>query len=236
MELTLESAFSLGGLVGHLSYLLLVVSMLMRVMWVLRLLVIASAFAAIAYDLIWLKDPVGVFWETLLVVVNITQLAITYRQNRRATFTPREAAFVHSAFPGLNNTLKRRLLAKGAWAEAAPGTELITAGAPVTHLIYIAEGTAQVTIAGGIVNQSGPGDFIGELTVLDAAPATGTVTATEALRYWAIEGEALRRLVAANDDINQAVSASFHRHMLTKLLAANAQILKLGGLPAGRLT
>lgn len=56
-------------MVGHASYLLLVISMMMRLMTWPRLLVIA--FTAIAYDTIWLKDPVGVFRETLLVTVNI---------------------------------------------------------------------------------------------------------------------------------------------------------------------
>ncbi|MEO1158958.1 MAG: cyclic nucleotide-binding domain-containing protein, partial [Pseudomonadota bacterium] len=75
MELTLESAFSTGGMVGHFAYLLLVVSMLMRRMFLLRIFVILSATIAIAYALFWLKDPIGVFWESLLVVVNAVQLA-----------------------------------------------------------------------------------------------------------------------------------------------------------------
>ncbi len=77
MDLTLKSAFLTGGMVGHLSYVLLVLSMVMRRMSLLRMLVIASAFVAITYDWFWLKDPVGVFWETLLVLVNIVQLSIT---------------------------------------------------------------------------------------------------------------------------------------------------------------
>jgi hypothetical protein len=73
MDLTLESAFSTGGLVGHASYLLLVLSMMMRGMTLLRIFVILSAFVSILYDMVWLKDPVGVFWESMLVLVNIVQ-------------------------------------------------------------------------------------------------------------------------------------------------------------------
>ena len=43
MELTLASAFSQEGLLGHAAYVLLVLSMLMRTLLWLRLLVIASA-------------------------------------------------------------------------------------------------------------------------------------------------------------------------------------------------
>ena len=194
MELTLESAFSTGGLVGHLSYLLLIVSMVMRVMWVLRVFVILSAFTAIAYDFIWLKDPVGVFWESLLVLVNIVQLSITYAQTRFEKFTDHEASFVHGAFPGLSNTLKRKVIRKGHWLEADAGTVITRAGEPVEKLVFIAD---------------------------------GTVTP---IRYWAIRGDDLRSLVESNEEINQAVYASFHRNMLTKLVEANRLLDKSGGM------
>lgn len=83
MELTLESAFSSEGALGHFAYLLLVSSMLMRRMFWLRLLVIASALVAIAYSALILTDPVSTFWETLLVIVNIGQLSLSWWQDRR---------------------------------------------------------------------------------------------------------------------------------------------------------
>ncbi|MGJ8603785.1 MAG: Crp/Fnr family transcriptional regulator [Marivita sp.] len=226
MELTLESAFSIGGLVGHLSYLLLVLSMVMRVMWVLRVLVILSAFVAIAYDFIWLKDPVGVFWETLLVLVNIVQLSVTYAQNRFEKFDGREAAFVHDAFPGLSNKLKRKIIRKGAWHDADVGTKFTQAGSPVDNLIYIADGTVEITGKETTLGQCLPGDFVGEMTVLTKAAATGTAIALTPITYWAIKGDDLRSLVATNEEVNQAVYASFHRNMLTKLVAANSLLDK----------
>lgn len=228
MELTLESAFSTGGIVGHLSYLLLVISMLMRVMWVLRVLVILSAFFAIAYDLIWLKDPVGVFWESLLVVVNIAQLSITYVQNRFAKFNSVEASFVHKAFPGLDNTLKRRILNHGSWVDAGTGAVLTKVGELVQRLVYIANGEVEISVNNSIVGHCGNGDFIGELTVLSGKPATGTAGITHPTLYWAIDGDALRKLVASNDEISQSVHACFHHSMLSKLVASNHQLQKSG--------
>jgi hypothetical protein len=230
MELTIESALSIGGLVGHLSYLLLVISMVMRVMWILRVLVIASAFVAIAYDLIWLKDPVGVFWESLLVLVNIVQLSVTYAHNRFERFDSVEASFVHNAFPGLSNALKRKIISQGTWLEAKHGTEFTKAGEPVEQLVYIADGEVEVTVNHNTVGHCRNGDFVGELTVLSAGRATGTAVSKGSTHYWAIPSESLRSLVASNDEINQAVHASFHRSMLSKLVAANHQLEKAGGL------
>ena len=48
MELSLDSVLSPGGWVGHLSYFLLVLSMLMRHIGALRILAILSALAGIS--------------------------------------------------------------------------------------------------------------------------------------------------------------------------------------------
>ena len=229
MELTLDSAFSTGGLVGHLSYMLLVASMVMRVMWALRVLVIASAFVAIAYDLIWLKDPIGVFWETMLVIVNIAQLCILGLKNRFEKFNGVEAAFVNAAFPGLSNALKRKIIRKGAWHTAGAGTVFTTEGVPVEKLIFVSQGTVDVTMNGSNVGACGPGDFVGEITVMAEGPATGTAVSRGTTSYWAIPGHDLRALVASDEDISQAMQASFHKNMLSKLVAANAQLGRVGG-------
>ncbi len=230
MELTIESALSTGGMVGHLSYLLLVLSMVMRVMWVLRVLVIASACFAIAYDLIWLKDPVGVFWETLLVLVNVIQLTLTYLHNQHAKFDEVETVFVDASFPGLSNVLKRKILDAGTWQDGAPGLTLISEGQPVDRLIYIARGEAEITLSGSVIGRCQAGDLIGEVTALAGGEATGTATLVEPTRYWAISARNLRELVASNEEIGQAVRASFHRSMLAKLVAANDNLQKSGGL------
>lgn len=52
MDYWINAAFSTGGFVGHLFYVLLIISMTMRDITYLRLFVIASALVGIAYDLV----------------------------------------------------------------------------------------------------------------------------------------------------------------------------------------
>ena len=73
--------FLTDGLVGHLSYIFLIVSSLMRRMMLLRLFLVASAVTGIAYDWIWLGNVVGVFWEGLLIAVNVTVDTISQIQS-----------------------------------------------------------------------------------------------------------------------------------------------------------
>jgi CRP-like cAMP-binding protein len=227
MELTLESAFSTGGLVGHTSYLLLVISMLMRQINLLRMLVIASAFVAIAYDAIWLKDPVGIFWETLLVAVNIVQLSITYFENRVVRFTDEEDNFCSTRLAELERGERRRLLNKGLWVTGLPGTMLTREGEAVSHLVYLASGRVNIESAGHTVATCEPGSFIGEMTVFDGEAATGTaVVATEA-RYWMIEANLLRELADKRPETGQALQRSFAQNLKDKLIQSNTMISTL---------
>ena len=226
MELSLESALSAGGLVGHLSYLLLVISMLMNRLSLLRMLVIASALAAIVYDWVWLRDPVGVFWETLLVTVNIVQLLILYWKNTNARFSDDELAFVLGKFPGLAKGQSRQLLNLGDWQEAGDGTVITTEGVNAGKLTYVARGLVDVMVDNKKVAECGQGDFIGEMTVLNSEPASATTVVNGQAQLWCIDANVLSKILSRNPEIRREIDASFARNYKEKLINTNQLIAK----------
>jgi CRP/FNR family transcriptional regulator, cyclic AMP receptor protein len=58
------------------------------------------------------------------------------------------------------------------------GTVIAREGDPGVGLFIIAEGTTDVTIGGRRKAKLGPGDFFGEIALLDGGPRTATVIAT----------------------------------------------------------
>jgi hypothetical protein len=223
MELTLAAALSAEGLVGHLAYVVLVLSMLMRRLLWLRLLVILSALLAIAYGAAILGDPVTVFWETLLVVVNIGQLLITHWRSLRARFSPDEQALIARHLPGLNRGEARALLDLGRWTDLTDGAPLTREGVPVAHLSYLAAGQAEVRVAGMRVSDCRAGDFVGEMTALTGLPATATVMACGPITVWQADAAALRAAVARHDSLAQALEVAFARSYRAKIVAMNRQ-------------
>jgi CRP/FNR family cyclic AMP-dependent transcriptional regulator len=57
------------------------------------------------------------------------------------------------------------------------GTVIAREGEPGVGLFVIVEGKAEVTIGGAMKAKLGPGDFFGEIALLDGGPRTATVTA-----------------------------------------------------------
>ena len=89
MDLTADNLFSVGKLVGHLSYVLLVLSMMMRSMTWLRVIAVSAGLTSGAYGYFWLNDPVTVFWEAVFVLINLVQLLILAFENRKRLLQPR---------------------------------------------------------------------------------------------------------------------------------------------------
>jgi hypothetical protein len=221
LELTLESAFSTGGLVGHFAYLLLVISMLMRSLFWLRVLVIASALIAITCAAVWLNDPVSTFWESALVIVNVIQITIEWRANRRARFTPEEQAFVNARLQGLGKFEARRLLDLGSWIDAPEGTRLTRQGELVENLVYLTEGTVAVMVGGRRVATCAPGSFVGEMSLVGGGPASADTVVETSARYWAVPMATVIKLRDQNSRLVAALEVAIAHDLKSKVVAAN---------------
>jgi CRP-like cAMP-binding protein len=68
--------------------------------------------------------------------------------------------------------------------DLAPGTTLITQGQNMTHMSIISTGEAVVTVDGTNVGAVGPGDVVGELSLIDDAPANASVTFEDGGTVW----------------------------------------------------
>lgn len=69
------------------------------------------------------------------------------------------------------------------------------------RLYVIMSGTAEVTIDGAAVATYGPGDYFGEMSVLDGKPRTATVTATADLATMGLTSWNMRALLREEPDI-----------------------------------
>ncbi len=227
-ELTADQLFSPGQMVGHLSYVLLVLSMMMRQMTWLRIIAVSAGLTSAAYGFFWLRDPVTVFWEIVFVATNLVQLTIIAYENRKRAFTDEEQIVVDAMVPGVDMRYVRRLLKLGAFKEAPAETELTTQGRMVDELVLITRGTVQVEKDGRIVGACGEGDFIGEISFLSKDPATATVLVTNPVHYMAFDCGELRGFLNRHPELGRAVEASFNRNLMAKLVRTSHAVTQGG--------
>lgn len=221
LPFALDFSFVTDGWPGHLSYLLLVLSMLMRRMLWLRLFVIASAIAGMVFDHYWLGNPVGVFWQGLLVLVNVGELVLLWRDDHRASFSPEEDQFRANLLHDLSPGHTRRFLDRGRWEDLPDGAVLTTEGKAPDFLTYLARGTVRVATRDRVVRVVEEGHYIGEMSVMGDGIAVATATAQGDVRVWRIERPKLDRIRDRTPAIMSVVEAGIARDMRAKLVFQN---------------
>jgi CRP/FNR family cyclic AMP-dependent transcriptional regulator len=81
------------------------------------------------------------------------------------------------------------------------GTVVATEGDPGVGLFVIVEGQAEVTIGGKRMARLHPGDFFGEIALLDGGPRSATVTAVSDLRLLGLTEWVFRGLLQEHPSI-----------------------------------
>jgi CRP/FNR family cyclic AMP-dependent transcriptional regulator len=81
------------------------------------------------------------------------------------------------------------------------GTVIAREGEPGVGLFIIVSGTAEVTIGGKRKTRLGPGDFFGEIALLDGGPRTATVTAVTDLELLGLTEWVFRGLMQEHPTI-----------------------------------
>lgn len=112
-----------------------------------------------------------------------------------------------SLFAGLSRRDIRRVAALGDVVEAPAGRALTTQGEFGLEFFVIVGGTATVTHDGVDVAQLGPGDFFGELALVDRTRRTATVTANTPMRLLVIHTSAFASLLSNHPQVGARVLA-----------------------------
>ncbi|MEI9900689.1 MAG: cyclic nucleotide-binding domain-containing protein [Hyphomicrobium sp.] len=218
-----------GALFGHFTYLLLIVSMLMRTIVWLRLFATAAGIAKIVYRTWFVFDPVSILWESLFVLVNIGELLLIWWQNRPPTLNSEERGLVDTVAPKLSASAVRALIRQARWRNAAAGEALTRQGVAVGGLIYIAAGEVDIEAGGRRIGGCGPGDYLGEMTWADGAPATATAIARGPVRYAWFDRAALGPALRKREVLRYALQASISRNLIDKLRRATGRDLEPPG-------
>jgi len=207
--------------VGHLNYILVILSVSMSNMRWLRIFAIASGVTGVFYYGFLTSDRISATWEFVFTMVNAVQLAVVLFAGRRRVTDEDEMFFVRTVMPTLEANLRALMLKRARWVTREPGDVLVEEGAQSPQLVFIARGAASVEAAGVMVGVCGPGDFLGEMSFLTGRPASATVRVSNEIRCCVYDPAALRILIRKNPGIRQALEFSFNRNLVGKLERMN---------------
>lgn len=111
-------------------------------------------------------------------------------------------------FAGLSRRQIKKLVGAGKEVRSIAGKSLATEGLGALALHVIMEGTAEVTRAGSSLRELGPGDYFGEISMIDGKPRSASVSATSDLTTFAIPHTQFADMVQRDAELASALLKS----------------------------
>jgi CRP-like cAMP-binding protein len=116
-------------------------------------------------------------------------------------------------FSELSPRQLRRVLRSTEEYRYREGSEFVREGARSEQLFVILEGRARVRRRGRTVARLGPGDFFGEISLLDGLPRTATVVADGDVRCLVLLRKEFEHIVTDMPQVGTAVMRSLARRL-----------------------
>lgn len=211
------------------SYAMLVAAALAARRSTARLFLALAAALALSVAVLWTGNLVGAGWMLLLLIAALSLFVAEESRNRRARFTPDDEMMRLAVLQGVPKAVARHLIDQGLWLTGTAGDTLTEEGHPVQHVVFLAEGAAAVISGGQRVATLGPGDLIGEATILTGEAATATVKLDGPARVWCGPADRLRMYLGENPEVRAALQSRFSDALKEKLVATNRALAEARG-------
>jgi CRP-like cAMP-binding protein len=114
-------------------------------------------------------------------------------------------------FASLSDAEREALASDFSEKTAEAGSHLIGEGAPGYSFFVLTEGTAVVTARGETLAELGPGDYFGEIAILEGGRRTASVTTTSRVKLLVMSADAFRRLQDTHPQIAAEVGVTVRR-------------------------
>ena len=118
-----------------------------------------------------------------------------------------------SLFAGASRSRLNNLAAHTDQIDVSAGSVLVREGRPGHAFYIVVEGCAEAASEGRVVASFGPGDFFGEISMIDRDPAVATVTATTRCSLLVLGHDQFRRALQSDPDLEVTVTLAMRRRL-----------------------
>jgi CRP/FNR family cyclic AMP-dependent transcriptional regulator len=108
-------------------------------------------------------------------------------------------------FSSLSRRQVKKLVSAGREVRSEAGKAIAEEGLGALAFHVILEGTAEVSRAGSQLRSLGPGDYFGEISMIDGKPRSATVSATSDVTAFAIPHAQFKALLQTDSDFAAAL-------------------------------
>ncbi len=206
-------------IIGHLSFIAIAASFLVKdILW-LRAVSILASILAIIFNYFVDAGPIWLVigWSIVFILINSYNIILLLQERRGVTFSPEEQEMYETVFQGFSPVEFMKLLRIGQWREVDVEQVLVKQGQNVDEILFIYDGRADVFNNDQKINQLKDGAFIGEMELARDRPAVATVKSTTPVRIIAWPVVDLKQFLIRNPSMNSTIQSIFSADLIQKL-------------------
>ncbi len=213
----------MGGLSSILGYgaaLLLIAAMAVTTMRRMRYAALAAGVAGLIHFL--LRDDWSMaVCAAVFVAVNAIQIAAIRKRARGGALIEEEIRLFERLLGIENPRRQRHLRDLMRWRDVAAGEVLMMQDQRDPPLVYMAHGLARIEFDGRLVGTCGPGEFLGEMSLVSGQTASATVVVSESSRIATFDRDALAHYARAVPEVDAALTHALNRGLAAKVRRMN---------------
>ena len=215
-------------LIAHVAALLLVVAAVMTRVRTMRLMMTLAGLVALVNFVLPGSSVVWILWSGLFAAVNLVHFAALEMRARSGKLLEEERELFDEVMKITEPGQQRHLRDLMKWQDIAPGECLMKQGQAAPPLVYVARGRAEIEVDAKRVGECGPGDFLGEMSLISGHRASATVCAADPMRVATLDRDALAQLSRTAPEIGRALDSALNRSLAAKVVRMN-ETLKVHG-------
>ena len=205
--------------VGHLSFLIVALSLAMKDIIFLRILGILSGFVGIFYNYFVTTDPlwIPIIWLSIFIVINISMISIFYFENLKGNLSAEDIEIWQNNFIGLTvqefKTIKK--ISKSKLYKV--GDKLISMGEKNKYLYFVNSGNLSVEKNKKKITHLSQGDIAGEMSFITDSLPNADVIANEETNCVLINKDELKSVMIKNPTLHLSITNLFNINLTKKL-------------------
>ena len=204
---------------GHLSFLIVAISLAMKDIIFLRILGICSGIVGVFYNYFVTSDPlwVPIIWLFLFIIINSTMISIFYLENKRSNLTSEDIEIWKTNFIGLSISEYKMIKKIANTKIYNTGDVLIHMGIKNKFLYFVNTGNLNVMKNNEILNTLSQGDVAGEMSFITESLPNADVIANEQSNCVTIDKVQLKSIMVKNPTLHLAITNLFNINLTKKL-------------------
>ena len=210
---------SVVDVIGHLSFVIVAISFLMKdIIW-LRAFSIFSGIVGITYNF---TIPVGplwipIIWLTIFIAINIYMIIIFYVANRKSGFSEEDIKIWKKNFWGLSAEEFRNIRKIIIEKNFHPNSKVLEKNKETNYVYFINSGLLKVNIDGDIPKKLSSGDVAGEMSFISNSNANADVISETTTRCLAVEKTKLRKAMLRSPSFHISMTNLFNQNLMKKI-------------------